>query len=178
MKKKLPVVSVVIFDMDNTLYDWVSYFVPSIHAMLAEAACLLDVDEDQLRNDLKAVHVAHGNTEQPFALLETQAVARRLPMLSRRERHDLLKPAFDAFNDARKERLQLYPGVRETLQTMKTAGCRLFGHTEATTINIASRVRSLGLEEFLEAVYAVHFEGMPHPLAATTKDLKTRFLCE
>jgi phosphoglycolate phosphatase-like HAD superfamily hydrolase len=150
--------------MDNTLYDWVSYFVPAVHAMLAVAARVLDADENQLRSDLRAVHVAHGNTEHPFALLETQAVASRLPTLNRRERHDVLKPAFDAFNEVRKDRLQLYPGVRETLHTIKAAGCRLFGHTEATEVNIASRVRSLGLEELLEAVYAVQFEGMPHPL--------------
>ena len=150
--------------MDNTLYDWVSYFVPSIHAMVTEAARLIDVDEDQLRTDLKAVHVARGNTEHPFALLETQTVASRLSMLNRRERYDLLKPAFDAFNEVRKERLQLYPGVREALEIIKATGCRLFGHTEATEVNIASRVRSLGLEELLEAVYAVQFKGMPHPL--------------
>ena len=164
MTQKVSTVSVVILDMDNTLYDWISYFVPAIHAMLAEAARLLDVDEDQLRSDLKAVHVARGNTEHPFALLETRTVTNCLPMLNRRERHDVLKPAFDAFNNVRKQRLQLYPGVRETLQTIKATGCRLFGHTEATEVNIANRVRSLGLEEILEAVYAVNFEGMPHPL--------------
>lgn len=164
MINKLPTVNVVIFDMDNTLYDWVSYFVPSIQAMIAEAARLLDVDENQLKNDLKAIHVTRGNTEHPFALLETKIVASRLPMLDRRERYDALKLAFDAFDEVRKERLRLYPGVRDTLQTIKDAGCRLFGHTEATEVNIASRIRSLGLDDFLEAVYAVDFRGMPHPL--------------
>jgi FMN phosphatase YigB (HAD superfamily) len=164
MTEKPPMVSVVILDMDNTLYDWVGYFVPAIHAMLAEAARLLEVDEGQLRSDLQAVHVAYGNTEQPFALLETQTVATRMRTLSRRERYDFLKPAFDAFNEVRKERLQLYPSVRQTLLTIKSTGCRLFGHTEATEVNIASRIRSLGLEDLLEAVYAMHFKGMPHPL--------------
>lgn len=164
MIKKLPVVNAVILDMDNTLYDWVGYFVPAIHAMLAEAARLLEVDESQLRRDLRDVHVAYGNTEQPFALLETRTVATRMQMLSRRERYDLLKPAFDAFNEVREARLRLYPGVRETLQTIRTSGCRLFGHTEATEVNIVSRIRSLGLDDLLEAVYAMHFKGMPHPL--------------
>jgi len=159
-------VNVVILDMDNTLYDWVSYFVPAIHAMLAEAARLLDVDEAKLRDDLRAVHVSHGNTEQPFALLETQVVGKRLPTFDRRERHDFLEPAFDAFNEVRKERLQLYPGVRETLQAINATGCRLFGHTEATEVNISSRVRALGLNQLLEGIYALHFEGMPHPLGS------------
>ena len=160
----LRTVNLLILDMDNTLYDWIGYFVPAIYAMLRVAACLLDVDEDTLREDLRAVHVAHRNTEQPFALLETRAVDVRLPGLSRREKHDILKPAFDAFNEVRKQRLRLYPGVRETLAEIKAAGCRLFGHTEATEINISARLRALGLSQFLEAVYAVPSDGAPHPM--------------
>lgn len=168
------VVNVVILDMDNTLYDWVGYFVPAIRAMLSEAAHLLNVDEARLKEDLRAVNVSHGNTEQPFALLETRVVLERLPRLNRRGRHDFLAPAFDAFNNVRKERLQLYPSVRETLQVIKATGCRLFGHTEATAVNISSRVRALGLNDFLEEVYALRFEGMPHPLADDRREPRAR----
>ena len=159
-----PLVNAVILDMDNTLYDWVSYFVPAVRAMLAEAARLLDIDEAQLREDLRAVHVARGNTEHPFALLETRTVASHLTALSRQERYDFLKPAFTAFNNVRDQRLRLYPGVLETLKAIRGAGCRLFGHTEATDINISSRARSLGLHGLLEAIYAPRFTGLAHPL--------------
>jgi FMN phosphatase YigB (HAD superfamily) len=161
-----PLVNAVILDMDNTLYDWVSYFVPAVHAMLAEAARLLDVNEEQLREDLRAVHVARGNTEHPFALLETRSVASRLPALNRQERYEFLTPAFGAFNNVRDQRLRLYPGVFETLKEIKRAECRLFGHTEATDINISSRARSLGLHGLLEAIYAPRFTGLGHPLGS------------
>jgi phosphoglycolate phosphatase-like HAD superfamily hydrolase len=164
MTGTLPVVNAVILDMDNTLYDWVGYFVPAVQAMLAEAAQLLGVDQVLLRDDLRAVHVDRGNTEHPFALLETRTVARRLPDLGRQERHDILRPAFAAFNEVRAQRLHLYPGVIESVQKIKAAGCRLFGHTEATDVNITSRSRSLGLYGTLEAIYAPRFSGSPHPL--------------
>jgi phosphoglycolate phosphatase-like HAD superfamily hydrolase len=164
MKVDPRTVNLLILDMDNTLYDWIDYFVPAIYAMLPVAARLLNVDDDTLREDLRAVHVAHRNTEQPFALLETRAVDMRFPDLSRREKHDILKPAFDAFNEVRKQRLRLYPGVHETLAKIKATGCRLFGHTEATEINISTRLRALGLSQFLEAVYAVPSDGTPHPV--------------
>ncbi len=166
MIERTQVVNVVILDMDNTLYDWLSYFVPAIDAMLEEAGRLLDTDAAQLRHDLQAVHLVRRNTEYPFALLETEIVGKQLPTLDRRERYDFLKPAFDAFNEVRKERLQLYPGVRETLQTINATGCRVFGHTEASEVNISSRVRALGLNEVFEEVYALRFEGMPHPLGS------------
>jgi FMN phosphatase YigB (HAD superfamily) len=171
-----PVVNAVILDMDNTLYDWVGYFVPAVQAMIAEAARLLGVDQDLVRDDLRAVHVARGNTEHPFALLETRTVARCLPDLNRKERHDILRPAFAAFNEVRTQRLHLYPGVLESLQKIKATGCRLFGHTEATDVNITSRSRSLGLDDTLEAIYAPRFRGSPHPLGTNREKPVERVL--
>jgi len=157
-------VNAVILDMDNTLYDWISYFVPAIRAMLSQASRLLDVDQGQLREDLRTVHVARGNVEHPFALLETRSVAKQLPNLTRSERYEVLKPAFAAFNEVRNMSLQLYPGVAETLQAIKNTGCRLLGHTEATDINITTRMRTLGLHSVFEAIYAPQSIGLGHPL--------------
>jgi phosphoglycolate phosphatase len=164
MSETAPVVSAAILDMDNTLYDWIGYFVPAVRAMIAAAALLLDVNEERVREDLRTVHVVRANIEHPFALLETRVVASRLPTLSRKDRYDILQPAFLAFNEVRDKRLRLYPGVFETLQAIKSAGCRLFGHTEATDVNISSRIRSLGLYGIFEAIYAPRSSGLSHPL--------------
>ncbi|MEU5782128.1 HAD family hydrolase [Micromonospora lupini] len=159
-----PVVNALILDMDNTLYDWVAYFVPAVRAMVTVAAKLLGVSEDELRSDLQVVHRTHGNTEHPFALIETTAVERRLPAMSQRARHEYLLPAFAAFNEVRRHHLHLYADVENTLLAIKATGCRIVGHTEAKDVNISSRARALGLETMLEAVYAPRFVGPPHPL--------------
>ncbi|WFE31337.1 HAD-IA family hydrolase [Micromonospora sp. WMMD975] len=160
------VVQALILDLDNTLYDWIAYFVPAIQAMVTAAANLLDVTEEELRGDLQLVHRRHGNTEHPFALLETPAVERRLPGMSPRDRHAHLLPAFAAFNKVRRDHLRLYPGVESTLRAVRSTGCRIVGHTEAKDVNISSRARTLGLDAMLEAVYAPRFVGPPHPLGA------------
>ena len=165
-----PVVHAVIVDMDNTLYDWVAYFVPAMRAMLAQAVHDLDTDERALRDDLRQVHIKYGNTEHPFALLETRTVKQRLHGLTARQRYEALRPAFQAFNEVRDQQLRLYPTVAPTLRTIRETGCRAIGHTEATNVNIASRARMLGLESTLDAIYAPKFEGPPHPLGDNRVD--------
>ncbi|GAA4457234.1 hypothetical protein GCM10023170_053140 [Phytohabitans houttuyneae] len=157
-------IQVLILDMDDTLYRWVDFFAPALGAMVAKAAELLGVDEDRIREDLKIVHRRRGNTEQPFALLETDIVQERLPTKPQVERHEFLRPAFAEFNRIRSERLRLFSDVVPTLTSIKASGCRIFGHTEATDVNIRSRIRTLGLQSMLEAVYAPSFSGPPHPL--------------
>jgi FMN phosphatase YigB (HAD superfamily) len=152
--------------MDNTLYDWVAYFVPAVRALIAEASRLLQVDTDSLRKDLREVHIRYANTEHPYALLETRMVEERLPGLTMRERHEALRPAFDAFNDVRTEHLCLYPTVADTLEEIRVTGCHIVGHTEATDVNIASRIRKLGLGSLLQSMYAPRFAGPPHPLGS------------
>ena len=157
--------STLIVDMDNTLYDWVSYFVPALAAMTSVAAEILGISERALRAELKAVHQVRGNTEHPFALLETQSVKRLSVGDDRAAAHKLLAPAFDAFDTERNARLHLYPGVSDTLATVKESGCRIIGHTDATTANIGPRLRLLKVEHLLDVVYASAFRGLPYPAA-------------
>lgn len=166
MTKNLPRVYAVILDLDNTLYDWVNFFVPAVRAMVRRAAMLLDMDAESLAEELRQVHVRHGNTEHPFALLETAAVQRRLPGRTPAEQHDYLSAAFEAFNATRAERLHLYPDVLATIATIRAAGCRVVGHTEATDVNIINRVRALSLQTALDELYAPRFDGPPHPLGS------------
>jgi phosphoglycolate phosphatase len=153
----------LIVDLDNTLYDWVAFFVPALYAMLDEAARVLDVDVDDLRDQLRAIHRRYGNTEHPFALLETAAVERRFPGATAAARRERLTSAFAAFDAVRDQRLRLYPGVLETLATISKTGCRVVGYTEATDANIKPRLRRLGLIGPLQHVYAPKFAGGPHP---------------
>jgi hypothetical protein len=50
----------LITDLDNTLYDWVSFFTPSFKGMVDELIALLDVREETLLDEFKAVHQHYG----------------------------------------------------------------------------------------------------------------------
>jgi FMN phosphatase YigB (HAD superfamily) len=156
-------IRLLITDLDNTLYDWVTFFSASFYAMVRVAAPILEVETEELLDQMRVVHQRHRNSEHPFALLETEACLIRFRALTRRERLAALSPAFEAFNTARADTLRLYPGVAETLRILMKSDCTIVGHTEASAVNAASRLRLLGLEDCISRLYAVRPSGEGHP---------------
>src|SRR2546423_13702641 len=112
-------IRLLVTDLDNTLYDWVAYFVPAFYAMVETASTLLHVSMDELLLEMKEIHQQHRSSEHPFSLLEAPTVQRKLAQLSLDERKQYLNEAFHAFNRIRKQSLKLYDGVYETLESIR-----------------------------------------------------------
>jgi FMN phosphatase YigB (HAD superfamily) len=148
-------IRLVITDLDNTLYDWVTYFATSFGAMAAGLAILLELPIEQIYRDFKAVHQHYGNSEQPFAVLELPSVARRFPGASRDELLQALAGPLKAFNSARKRSLVLYPTVLSSLRTLRTAGVEVVAHTEAVLVNSYYRLQRLEIDTFFRRLYAL-----------------------
>jgi FMN phosphatase YigB (HAD superfamily) len=149
-----PTISLVITDLDNTLYDWVSAFVPAFYEMVREAAALIGVGTEQLLDDLQVVHRRHGDSEHPFALLETQAVQKRFGDLTDKELAKVLDPAFHAFNRVRKSKLKLYEGVYETLRHLSQISVPVVAYTDARIVNSVFRLERLSIRQFIAHLYA------------------------
>jgi phosphoglycolate phosphatase-like HAD superfamily hydrolase len=159
----MPNKRLLVCDLDNTLYDWVGYFVPSFYAMVDAVVEITRCDREKLLDDFRAVHQKHGDSEQPFALLETdtiQAIYRGAPptMVLR-----ALDPAFHAFNSARKENLKLHPQVRETLDSLRAAGITLIAHTESKLYGVVDRLTRLDLTNYFSKVYCRKRSVSLHP---------------
>jgi len=144
----------LITDLDNTLYDWVSFYAQSFSAMFDKLVDILDVSRDELTNDFKNVHLKHGNSEYPFATLELESVKRKFNGVSKEIILSELDEAFHAFNSVRKRTLNCYPGVLDTLEELKSRGIVIVGHTEAPIRNALFRLESLGLKKYLKHLYA------------------------
>jgi FMN phosphatase YigB (HAD superfamily) len=147
-------ISLVIIDLDNTVYDWFTAFVPAFYAMVHEAAPLIGIDEDELLDDLQVVHRKHGDSEHPFALLETRAVRRAFSQKSQEHVAQLLDPAFHAFNRVRKQNLRLYEGVYETLEELVRLHVPVVAYTDARVINSLFRLNLLGIKQLISRLYA------------------------
>jgi len=162
----LPQIRLLIVDLDNTLYDWVKFFVPAFYGMVEAASRILYVDAEILLDDLKIVHQRYHSSERPYALLETQIVSEKLPNTTPLEKRELLKDAFDEFNRIRSQTLILYPGVRETLIQVHRSGCKIVGYTEAPIINSLHRMKLLGLLDLVHCLYAPDSPDWQHPDAS------------
>jgi phosphoglycolate phosphatase len=153
----------VVFDFDDTLYDWIGHFVPALEAMVRAAAPLLGVSTTALRLEMQAVHTRYGNTEQPFALLETESTERLLGDHTREEQRQVLSPAFEAFDRVRARKLRLYDDVIPTFNRLREERVPLAGYSTAPSVNLAKRIKMLGIADFFTRIYASPFTGKPYP---------------
>lgn len=158
MDKKL-----LVCDLDNTLYDWVAYFVTAFYAMVDEAVRITGCDRERLLDDLREVHRKHHDSEHPFSLLETKTMRDLFPDQSVKEIAQHLDPAFHAFNVNRKEHLRLYPGVREALDALSQAGFVLVAHTESKLYAAVDRLTRLDLSDYFQRIYCRERANSQHP---------------
>lgn len=155
--------TLLVCDLDNTLYDWVGYFVPAFYAMVDEVVRLTNCDRDRLLDDFRDVHRHHHDSEHPFSLMETATVQELFPGLSQREIAHRLDSAFYAFNVSRKENLQLYPGVRQGLESISSSGVTLVAHTESKLFAVVDRLTRLDLTRYFRRIYCRERPNSKHP---------------
>lgn len=158
-----PRIKLLVCDLDNTLYDWVAYFVPSFYAMVDEVVKISGCDREQLLDDFREVHVKHHDSEHPFALLETRTIQNRYQNLSRKELARVMDPAFHAFNSRRKVCLKPYLGVHETLDVLSTSGVKLVAHTESKLYGALDRLNRLDLLKHFSKIYCRERAHSMHP---------------
>ena len=174
-------VTLLICDLDNTLYDWVSYFVPSFYAMVDKVVELLECDQngqEQLLDDLRKVHQKYNDLEHPFSLLEARKIREMFPNLSRKELADKLDPAFYAFNVTRKKTLRLYPNVFETLKRLGQNDITLVAHTESRLHAALDRMNRLNLTQFFTRIYCREAAPTRHPSSERQKTIRRSYPSE
>ena len=151
-------VSVVITDLDNTLFDWVNIWHASFKAMLDRLARDSSIAEDILKTEFKKIHEKYGTSEYAFSIEE-------LPSLrTKYAGEDLAKKfrgAIEDFRAAREANLRLYPEVMETLEALKDRGCLLVGYTDSISFYTKYRVRQLGLDRVLDFLYSPPDHPLP-----------------
>lgn len=155
--------TLLVCDLDNTLYDWVGYFVPSFYAMVEEAVSIMRCDRETLLDDFKLVHQRHHDSEHPFALLETATVARRYPNMDKQELGVVFDSAFHAFNSERKRSLNLYEGVLDTLDKLRARDVTLVAHTEGKLYSVLDRLRRMELLPYFSKIYCRERSHGAHP---------------
>jgi len=168
----------LITDLDNTLYDWVTFYARSFEAMLAGLCKQLGCPEAELVEQFKVLHQNYGTSEQPFVALELPAVRQRFPGASRQELLKLLDEPLHAFNRARKENLRLFDGVEATLKELSSNGIAIVALTEAIAVNAYYRLEKLNVLQYFTRLYAPegNYQGHPDPDRARSHQPRENFI--
>lgn len=153
----------LVCDLDNTLYDWLGYFVPSFYAMVEEVVRIVNCDRELLLDDFRAIHQHHHDAEHPFALLETDTIKRMFENQTVKETATILAPAFRAFNSTREKTLRLHRGVAHTLSLLNRANIVLVAHTESNLYAVIDRLTRLGLTDSFSKIYCRERTATLHP---------------
>jgi FMN phosphatase YigB (HAD superfamily) len=156
----------LITDLDNTLYDWVTFFSKAFREMVKELSSIINKEEKKLLKEFKTLHQHYGNTEQPFVILELPSVKKHFGYLPKIELMEKVDPALHAFNSSRKRNLNLYSKVKDTLSMLNKDGIIIIGFTEAIAINGYYRLYKLGILDFFKRLYALegNYKGHPDPI--------------
>ncbi len=156
----MPRVRAVVTDLDNTLYPWVDYIVPSLEAMVASLAATTGLPRVRIVQALKAVYSKYESNEYPFAIQESGIFE---PYEADFDSFNalVLRPAREAFRAAREKYLRPFPGVRETLDGLRTRGVKVVGLTDAPRNAAELRLKHLRLDGHFDALYTM--PGYPLP---------------
>ncbi|VVB65708.1 Glyceraldehyde 3-phosphate phosphatase [Candidatus Gugararchaeum adminiculabundum] len=147
----------VLFDLDNTLTDFVNMKREATHA----AACALinsglKMDEEQCFKELFQLYWLDGidgNTVfERFIKNKTGSIDRKM-----------LESAILAYLEEKRRHLKLYPGVKETLSKLRTKGILIGILTDAQKIKAENRLRKLGLYGFFDLVITLDDTGEHKP---------------
>jgi FMN phosphatase YigB (HAD superfamily) len=160
--------SLFIFDLDNTLYDWYAAFLPAFYEMVDIASSSLACDREELLSELREIHIRHHDVEHPFSLAETRIVQNLIATNGYDDVWKLIDPAFHAFNRVRKQNLKLFPNSLETLRELRSRGIELVAYTDSTYFAAWGRVERLGLSDIFDRVYCRERGPSPLPKHASS----------
>lgn len=144
--------SVLITDIDNTLFDWFDIWCSTFIPMLEKTIEITGLSRDKLIKEIQVVHQEHGTAEYAFVLQELPSL---IEMYGTPEKIMIaLDSAIHASRSSRLEHLKLYKGVYDTLSELRAKRIKVIAYTESKKWYTQYRLKRLGLDHFIDLVYS------------------------
>ncbi len=162
-----PRISLVITDLDNTLWDWVAVWHAGFAPMLERIVEISGLPRDLLERDIQSVFRRHGTSEYSGLIEEIDCLREKHPSGALVQ---IYHDAIMAYREGRAEALRLYPGVLPALQKLANLGCPVVAYTESMGFYTTMRIKKLGLDGLIRAVYSPADHGRPAGNQRTHED--------
>lgn len=157
----MPQIKLIITDLDNTLYNWVDYYIPSFLAMVDEISKISKIDQEVLKRSFKILHEQFKTTEYTFAIQQLPEIRAIDPEFTTAQILEKYSPALKAFRLKRKESLRLYPGVYDTLVEFKQQKKMLAAVTDSLRFHAEARLKQLSVDGLFDAFVSPPDHGFP-----------------
>lgn len=69
---------ILITDLDDTLYDWIGFFIPAFYGLVDEIASITGISKDVLLAEYKKKHQYYGSVEYPFVTLTLPSIQKNI----------------------------------------------------------------------------------------------------
>jgi len=147
---------VLIFDVDNTLYDFVDFFGPSFRSMMHAICRTEHIAEADFIEGARKVYQKAGSLEYQFLIQNMELFSD----LSDDEQQRLVRLARVAFSKTRNSRLSLYPGMLELIVSARASGYKCVCVTNAPYYEVSGRLRDLRMLDLIDGLVAWEGRGV------------------
>lgn len=156
-----PRVSLLITDLDNTLWDWFHAWHASFDTLLSGLEKFTGIQRAQLEDEPRVVHQTRGTSEYSWLLFEMPSI---LEFCDGKDPFQVFDDVIHKQNSVRLCETSLYPGVFETLITVKKAGVPVLAYTESQSYWTKWRISKLNLDGVIDTLYSSPDHGAPKGL--------------
>jgi len=143
-------VKAVIFDLDNTLVDFVEAKIKACKAVVERLGCG-DADE-LLQYFLRWKHGFESHENIADYLKDKRIYS-----------EELYRECCEIYDRVKLESITLYPGIKEVLENLRQRGVKLAVVTDAENGHAISRLKKAGLEKYFDVVISADMTGKRKP---------------
>lgn len=156
-------VKLIVTDIDNTVFDWVTYYVRSFEELLRKVEGITGIPYGQLAGEARDVFTRHGSIEYPFLIQELPSIDAHYADDIDRMLAEAVDPGRKVFLKTAESLLVPYKGVRETLEEIRRRlpDVPLVALTDAPRYVAMWKLNKLGLLPYFSAVYGLADPRIP-----------------
>lgn len=146
----------VIWDGDNTIWNWLRYAVPAYEAMCECISKIAGKSVDETAAAMKSFYSAQGTLEAE-GLVQALHESGHFANVSDFNLEATIKKAHTVFSKVRRANLHVYEGTQAVIKEIHRRGIRQIMLTDAPVGQAAARVAHSRLGGYFETIY-----GMPN----------------
>ena len=147
----------LVLDIDNTIFDWVSYYVNSFWPLLEKVSQIIGVEPEKLAHEARDVFDREGSTEYPFVVQCLPSVERFYGADIERMLRECVIPCAETFKEMAAVHLVPYPGVGQVIHQIKTEfpHLKIIALTDAPRYVALWKLSKLKLIHSFDAIYGL-----------------------